>query len=125
FRCETVESWRDQSVRNRLRKAPFRPVETRKPERATEIARDLLHATAPILGTLAEAYLLSRGCALPPRDTHLRFHPALKHYPTGTTHPAMLGAITNVRTGKLMGVHRTYLRPDGGGKADVQPARMI
>jgi hypothetical protein len=36
----------------------------------------------------------------------------------------MLGAVQD-GTGRLTGLHRTYLRPDGRGKADVQPAKMM
>jgi putative DNA primase/helicase len=36
----------------------------------------------------------------------------------------MVAAIVNV-AGELIGVHRTYLRPDGTGKADVEPAKAL
>jgi hypothetical protein len=36
----------------------------------------------------------------------------------------MVAAIVDV-TGAFIGVHRTYLRPDGSGKADVQPAKAM
>jgi hypothetical protein len=36
----------------------------------------------------------------------------------------MLGRIDNV-DGELIGIHRTYLRPDGSGKAAVEPAKAM
>lgn len=52
----------------------------------------------------------------------VRFHPALKHSVSGTTHPGMLVAL-RPNAGKAIGVHRTFLTPDGR-KADVDPVRM-
>jgi hypothetical protein len=36
----------------------------------------------------------------------------------------MVSAVQNA-TGRLSAVHRTFLRPDGAGKADVKPQRMM
>jgi len=68
----------------------------------------------PIAGTAAEAYLRGRGitCALPHT---LRFHPACFHGPTAQRFPAMVAAVH----GGSFAVHRTYLRPDGSGKAGL------
>jgi putative DNA primase/helicase len=52
----------------------------------------------------------------------IRFHPALKHSASGTTHPAML-AFMGWDGKKFHGIHRTYLTPEGW-KADVDPVRM-
>jgi phage/plasmid primase-like uncharacterized protein len=35
----------------------------------------------------------------------------------------MLAAIRDTRTGELRAVHRTYLRPDGTSKAEIEPAK--
>ena len=69
----------------------------------------------PIAGTAAEAYLRARGitCDLPPT---LRFHPACFHGPTAQRYPAMIAAVE----GGSFAVHRTYLRPDGSGKAGLE-----
>ena len=69
----------------------------------------------PIAGTAAEAYLRARGitCDLPPT---LRFHPACFHGPTAQRFPAMVAAVE----GGSFAVHRTYLRPDGSGKAGLE-----
>jgi len=67
-------------------------------------------------GELARAGV---GLAIPPS---IRFHPRLRH-PSGAYLPAMVAAIED-RNGTLVGVHRTFLRPDGAGKAKVEPQKM-
>ncbi|HEY9158316.1 DUF7146 domain-containing protein [Candidatus Binatus sp.] len=52
----------------------------------------------------------------------LRFHPRLKH-PSGVYLPAMVAAIED-REGAIVGIHRTFLKPDGTGKAEVEPNKM-
>jgi phage/plasmid primase-like uncharacterized protein len=54
----------------------------------------------------------------------LRFHPALHHGPSGQSLPAMVARIRGA-DGQPRGIHRTYLRADGAGKADVAPAKMM
>lgn len=67
----------------------------------------------PIQGTLAETYLQHRGIAgeLPEA---LRFHPAC---PRGSDRlPAMVALMTDPATAEPVGIHRTYLRPDGADR---------
>ena len=80
----------------------------------------------PISGTLAKTYLRTRGIT----DLHgtgsLRFHPRCyyrpdEHSPTETW-PAMIAAVTDL-DGRITGAHRTWLAPDGSGKAPVDPPR--
>ena len=85
-------------------------------------------ATLAGLATLAAPdpvgrYLARRGYAgpIPPALRHL---PDARHRPTGTRWPALLAAVTREPTAALVAVHRTFLRPDGAGKAPVAPARM-
>ncbi len=90
-------------------------------KRAAQAKRLWLEAQ-PIAGTVAEAYLRdARGisCPLPPT---LRFHGACWHGPTARRYPAMVAA---VQGSGLPAVHRTYLRPDGSGKADIDPAKAM
>ena len=79
-------------------------------------AKRLWQEAQPIAGTVAEAYLRGRGitCDLPPT---LRFHGACWHGPTARRYPAMVAA---VQGSGLPAVHRTYLRPDGLGKAGLE-----
>ena len=81
----------------------------------------LWRETLPINGTLAETYLRGRGitCDLP--DT-LRFHGACWHGPTARRLPAM---VARVDGSERFAVHRTWLRPDGSGKAAVTPAKAM
>lgn len=73
-------------------------------------------------GTIVEAYWRCRGIdiLLPPS---IGFIPDLWHRPTRQRLPAMIAAVQNV-AGRIVAVHRTYLRRDGCGKADVTPAKM-
>lgn len=54
----------------------------------------------------------------------LRYHPAALHSPSGLRLPAMVAQIRGPK-GEALGVHRTFLKPDGSGKADVSPAKMM
>ena len=85
-------------------------------------ARQIWKATQPAIGSLVEAYLRSRGITLP-IPTSIRFHPGLKHQPTGLMFPAMVAAVARA-DGGLTAVHRTYLLPDGCGKARVSSPKM-
>ncbi|MGH6956249.1 MAG: DUF7146 domain-containing protein [Caulobacteraceae bacterium] len=85
----------------------------------------------PIAGTLAETYLAeARGIDLSSMHTPgaLRFCQRLEHIDARTGEvtywPAMVAAMT--RGAKVAGLHRTWLRPDGRGKAEVDtPKKMI
>jgi hypothetical protein len=72
-------------------------------------------------GTIIESYLVSRGLVVP-ATPRLRFHPGMKH-PTGGTWPVMVALVTDVND-EPVGIHRTFLGPDGSGKAPVSPTRM-
>jgi hypothetical protein len=89
----------------------------------SEIALRLWGETAPAAGTLVETYLASRGLCLPPPLT-LRFHPRLAH-PSGTVWPAMVALVTSGVDDTPMAIHRTFLARDGGGKAPVDPQKMM
>jgi hypothetical protein len=84
-------------------------------------ARAIWSEALPIDGTLAETYLRARGitCPLP---KSLRFHPSCWHGATAKRYPAMVAAVQGK---KLAAVHRTFLRPDGSGKADVETPKMM
>lgn len=88
-----------------------------------EWARRMFGAGMPAIGTLVEVYLRSRGIEHPP-PVSLRFAPALLHRESGRKFPAMLGGIQNTES-RVVGVHRTFLRPDGAGKAEIEPAKKV
>ncbi len=76
--------------------------------------RGLWCEAVPPSGSLVEAYLRTRGLR-PPHGAPLRLHPAC---PRGAGRlPAMLALMTDAATGEACGVHRTFLAPDGNGKA--------
>ena len=77
----------------------------------------------PADGTLVETYLASRGLHLPPPPA-LRFHAGLKH-PSGGIWPAMVALVTRGADGTPLAIHRTFLARDGGGKAPVDPQKMM
>lgn len=90
-------------------------------ERMATHAKRLWDEARPIAGTVAETYLRGRGitCFLP---STLRFHGACWHGPTAKRYPAL---VASVQGSGLPAVHRTFLRPDGTGKADVEPAKAM
>jgi hypothetical protein len=63
------------------------------------------------------AYLRSRGITIPP-PLSLRWLTSCKHGPTDSFLPAMVAKIVNSND-ELIGIHRTYLLPDGSSKATV------
>ena len=54
----------------------------------------------------------------------LRFHGGLKH-PSGGRWPAMVALVTRGSDGTPLAIHRTFLARDGGGKAPVDPQKMM
>src|SRR5262249_57871642 len=89
----------------------------------TALALDIWHEARPAPGTLAEKYLVSRGLHLPPPLT-LRFHVGLKH-PSGGIWPAMVALVTQGADHEALAIHRTFLALDGGGKAPIDPQKMM
>lgn len=92
---------------------------------ALQRAREIWDHAQPPHDTLAEAYLTWRGPSLPPPPASaLRFAPACEHPWTRTRRPAMVALIAGA-DGEMIGLHRTYLRNDGRGKAEVEPQRAV
>jgi putative DNA primase/helicase len=89
----------------------------------SEAALAIWQSSQQAEGTPVEAYLRSRGLNLPASPA-LRFHAGLKH-PSGGVWPAMVALVTLGGTGSPIAVHRTFLARDGGGKARVNPAKMM
>jgi putative DNA primase/helicase len=75
----------------------------------------------PAKGTAVETYLRARGYA-GPIPAALRF--ATGRHPSDPDHysPMMVAAV--MRDDRLVAIHRTFLRADGTGKADLDPAKM-
>ncbi|WP_292089752.1 toprim domain-containing protein, partial [Mesorhizobium sp.] len=91
-----------------------------------DAARRLFAMSQPIAGTLAERYLACRGIRLAARERALRFHPGCyyRDLVTGETRtlPALIAAVTSL-DGRITGLQRTWLDPNGNGKAPVADPR--
>ena len=91
-----------------------------------EAAQRLIAMAQPIRGTLVETYLAGRGIA-PVHDAEaLRYHPRCYYRPDdggpAERRPAMIASVTDLQ-GRITGAHRTWLAPDGSGKAPVETPR--
>jgi hypothetical protein len=82
----------------------------------------LWRAAEPAPSTLVEAYLRARKICLPVPPS-LRFAPSLYHA-SQTRWPAMVALVQRGVDGAPVAVHRTWLRPDGAGKAPVGEPKM-
>ena len=119
--CAFDEIW-DVLVQYALNDGAFALIES-KPQPAEDLtlkietARTLYDSCAPAAGTLLEPYLHgARGISHPIPEV-LRFGPSFPHR-LGVRLPAMVAPIVD-RDGVQTGVHATYLRRDGSGKADL------
>jgi hypothetical protein len=90
------------------------------PAGSPEAARRLFAMAQAIGGTIAETHLRKRAISALHETGSLRFHPRCyyrpdRHAPTETW-PAMIASVTDLG-GVQTGAHRTWLLPDGSGKA--------
>jgi CHC2 zinc finger/Toprim domain len=85
--------------------------------RNREFAWRLWTAAGDPRGTPVEKYLHHRGLELPPGPV-LRWAPRCWNRETSRELPAMLARVDD-HDGKFVAVHRTWLLPDGSGKADL------
>lgn len=117
----------DDALR-RIMGGSWKAPERDDPER-TAVARERKHAAAlrlwngsePATGTIADRYLCARGLPGLAALAALRFRGDCP-YPEGGKLPAMVALVADV-AGRAIGIHRTYLRADGRGKAAVEPDR--
>lgn len=96
-------------------------------ERAAKSARKRWYEGKPIADTAVEVYLATRGInlrTLGKAPGSLRYHPELAYgwdpearRPIATA-PAMVASV-NTLDGRQIATHRTWLKPDGSGKADA------
>lgn len=105
-----------------------RPAPAQEPQRQPEnhdsvrFASMIWREAASPTGTPVETYLASRGLTLPP-DAPIRFHPSCPRGPERL--PAMVSLMTGPNSGEPCGIHRTFLLPDGSGKADGAQKMML
>lgn len=88
-----------------------------------EWARGVWRQAEPAPATLAQIYLGSRGIALDPPPS-IRFAASLLHSDTGLWLPAMVAAFQAVDR-QIVGIHRTFLKLDGKGKAAVSSPKKM
>jgi phage/plasmid primase-like uncharacterized protein len=110
----------------------FRAVEVPKAPKTSKVLSaekfayitSLWASSVPAQGTAVEVYLRSRAIDMAvPQD--IRALSMLYHTPSQQEFPAMLAAVRHGRSGELTAVHRTWLKPDGSGKACIEPNRMM
>lgn len=81
--------------------------------------------TKPILpGTSPADYLLGRGCRLPHEAGDLRWLPEAWNWKCRHAGPALVALITDPLSAAPLSLHFTWIRPDGGGKADIDKPRL-
>jgi len=112
-----------QFMRLASRSVPKKTGPDRDDTKRTEAALAIWQATMSADGTLVETYLGSRSLHRPPTPT-LRFHIGLKH-PSGGIWPAMIALVARGSDGTPIAILRTFLARDGGGKAPVDPQKMM
>ncbi len=79
-------------------------------------------------GKVAAKYLVGRGIILSKWPSDIQEHPSLAVYedgePTGHRFPALIAVIRNGE-GRPAGLHITFLKEDGSGKAPIESPRRI
>ena len=99
---------------------------TRAQAGSIEAGRRLFSMSQQINGTVVETYLRGRGITTLLGTGALHFHRRCYYRPDDDgpteTWPAMIAAVTDL-DGRLTGVHRTWLAPDGTGKAPIDTPR--
>ncbi|MGV7217456.1 DUF7146 domain-containing protein [Bradyrhizobium sp. UFLA05-112] len=126
FRDVATEARRFLSLpRAEPRRSP-KPAQTPVPDGSRDAAQRLITMSRPIRRTLVETYLRNRGIKTVHDAGALRFHPRCYYRPdessTTETWPAMIAAVTDL-SGIVTGAHRTWLAPDGFGKAPIDTPR--
>ena len=105
----------------RRRREAEAKAEIERLRRRIAAARDLYRRGVRAEGTPVEVYLRTRGIigSIPPALCFLR-HCSHRN---GGYFPAMVAPIVNV-AGEQLAIHKTFLRPDGFGKADLPKAEQ-
>jgi phage/plasmid primase-like uncharacterized protein len=85
-----------------------------------ERAREIWRTAVPLAGTAGAAYLIRRGCALPPAAGDVRFAPHLHCSKVERFLPAIVCKVTTVEGNRFAGIHRIFLDPDGSSRAHAK-----
>lgn len=117
-RCGYVEYM--AADRHEIRHMPIRATSRSAPLDWSTRAEGIWRRSQSLADTLGERYLQHRGCALPPRDSHLRYLPGDDRYP-----PTLCAAVTDVVSGQPISLHFTRLAADGRGKAGTDRDKLL
>jgi len=60
---------------------------------------------------------------MPPDGSDVRWHPRVKHTPSGYEGAALIALVTCAKTNAPMSIHRTWIKSDGN-KSRIEPAKM-
>jgi phage/plasmid primase-like uncharacterized protein len=104
-----ISSSNNEPLRIRANTPPQADQYERRPFSA--FAATLWASTSGLSGVAID-YLQARALVVPPTDSDLRWHPALKH-PEGFTGPALVALVRDAVTGEPMTLHRTWVASDG------------
>jgi DNA primase len=107
-----------------VRPAPSQDDEAAR-QKKIEKAQEIWKQAVPAPGTIVEKYLISRGLRGVCLPKSLRYHPKLWNSEKSDLMPAMVAAVLDKEARRIIAIHRTYLKPDGSGKADLQSSKMI
>lgn len=121
---------RDRLVKEKARARKSQQRSAKKAEEKAELnrrrAQQLYLEAVPAGGTPVETYLKGRAIDLAARGMEIpgsiRFHPQVYCAEIGKPLPAMVACIYHV-SGTYLGTHRTWLQPDGQGKAALVEAK--
>ena len=104
---------------------PESPRQDMPDETRMDILRDTYKATVPVTpGDLVHKYLASRGVDEIIYPNALRFADRLRDG-EGGIRPAMVAMVGVYGRDKFVSMHKTYLKPDGSGKAEMASPRKI
>lgn len=102
----------EDSARNKYKTYSHANLSKVRHVRSSTYALEIWKRSFPAEKTLVEKYLRSRGYKKSIPST-LRFHPSLKHTPTGMVLPAMIGGVCVAGGNSIVAIHRTYLTAKG------------
>jgi Toprim domain len=123
-----IESGDPAAIEQHRQRAAERREQARQDDdrRRSWATRLFLAAQTSLADTPASTYLASRAIDLAQlgrQPRALRFHPSLWSEESGRHWPAIVAAISN-GDGRMVGCHRTWLKPDGGGKAPLRDPKL-
>ena len=90
--------------------------------RNLDLARRLWREAIPAADSPIKTYLQGRGLILP-AGAPIKFHPSCPRGPERL--PAMLALMTTADGNEPVGVHRTFIQPNGSGKANGNAKMML